>query len=556
MTRLRLGILVFSDRVGDSESVRSEAGLNLNKLGHLPEMQRELVRENRSVPFMLLGDLIQQTSPDTGVTTNTYDSGGNLKTSTDARNVVTTYTYDKLNRVATASFSFGSATDQILTYSYDAGLYGKGRLTGVSDADHSLAWAYDEQGRVLTATQTVSSVSKSTSYSYLNGLRQSMTTPSGQLITYGYTNGKITSISVNGTPLVSNVLYESFGPVRQWAWGNGTLSVRTFDDDGKITQIDSAGLKTYSYDDAFRINGITDTSDPSQSWTYGYDALDHLTSASKTGTTLGYGYDANGNRLTQTGSTASTLAIDSNSNRLMSTSGAVTRTYGYDNAGNTASFDGITFTYNNRGRMKTSTKNGVTTNYTYNALGQLIKKGTSTLYYYDDAGHVLGIYGGGGELTEEIVWLGDIPLATLRPKTGGGVAVYYIHRDHLNTPRLITDASSTVRWRWDAEPFGAGVVNENPGGAGVFAFDLRFPGQSYSVETGLHNNYFRDYDPATGRYVQADPAGPFGDPNPYLYARANPLAYTDALGLVCGSGWSEVVPDLWFAECCREHDRC
>ena len=80
-----------------------------------------------------------------------------------------------------------------------------------------------------------------------------MTTPSGQVITYSYTNGKVTSISVNGTVLVSNILYDPFGPVRQWTWGNGSLSVRTFDQDGKITQLDSAGLKTYSYDDAFRL---------------------------------------------------------------------------------------------------------------------------------------------------------------------------------------------------------------------------------------------------------------------------------------------------------------
>ena len=171
------------------------------------------------------------------------------------------------------------------------------------------------------------------------------------------------------------MLYEPFGPVRQWDWGNGTLSVRTFDQDGKVTQIDSAGLKTYAYDDAFRITGITDTANSALSWTYGYDDLDRLTSASKTGTTLGYSYDANGNRLTQTGSAASTFTVAANSNRLSSTSGALTRTYGYDNAGNTTSFTGVSFTYNNRGRMKSSTKSGVTTNYTYNALGQLIKKG-------------------------------------------------------------------------------------------------------------------------------------------------------------------------------------
>lgn len=516
-----------------------------------------------SYSYNALGDLTQQTSPDTGVTTNTYDSGGNLATSTDARNAITTYTYDTLNRVATAAFTIGATTDQTLSYTYDAGTYGKGRLTGVSDSNHSLAWTYDEQGRVLTANQTVGTVSKTTSYVYGNGLRQSMTTPSGQLISYGYTNGKLTSISVNGTVVVSNILYDSFGPVRQWTWSNGSLSVRTYDQDGKISQIDSGGLKTYAYDDAFRITGITDTTNTALSWTYGYDGLDRLTSASKTGTTIGYTYDANGNRLSQTGTSASTFTIASNNNRLTSTAGAFARTYGYDNVGNTTSYTGVSLAYNNRGRMKSSTKNGTTTNYVYNALGQLIKKGAGTLYYYDEAGHLLGSYNSAGALTEEIVWLGDIPVATLRPKSGGGVNYNNIHTDHLNTPRLITGPSSgTARWRWDGDPFGGGTINNNPAGAGAFDFHLRFPGQMVIQETGLYYNYYRDYDPSTGRYIESDPLGLLGGLNTYLYVEENPIKSVDPLGLkTCGSGWNEpFVPDnprsFPFSDCCQRHDEC
>lgn len=494
-----------------------------------------------SYTYSGLGDLEQQTSPDTGVTTNTYDSGGNLATSTDARNADATYTYDALNRIATASFSSGATTDQTLTYTYDAGTHGKGRLTGVSDSNHSLSWTYDDQGRVLTAGQVVGSVSKTTSYAYANGLRQSMTTPSGQVITYGYTNGKVTSINLNGAVLISDILYDPFGPVRQWTWSNGSLSVRTFDQDGKIAQIDSGGLKTYGYDDAFRVTGITDTTNSALSWTYGYDDLDRLASASKTGTTLGYSYDGNGNRLAQTGSNASTFTIAANSNRLSSTSGTLARTYGYDNAGNATSYTGVSFGYNNRGRMKSSTKNGTTINYIYNALGQLIKKGVGTLYYYDEAGHLLGIYNSAGTLTEEIVWLGDIPVATLRPKAGGGVNFSNIHTDHLNAPRLITaPVSGTARWRWDGEPFGGGIVSNNPAGVGAFDFHLRFPGQMVIQETGLYYNYYRDYDPVAGRYIQSDPIGLQGGLNTYTYASGRPTLSIDPLGLAdYAAGWLE-----------------
>ncbi|WP_206606299.1 RHS repeat-associated core domain-containing protein [Steroidobacter cummioxidans] len=134
-------------------------------------------------------------------------------------------------------------------------------------------------------------------------------------------------------------------------------------------------------------------------------------------------------------------------------------------------------------------------------------------------------------MVEEIVWLGDIPIISLRPKIGGGINIYNIHTDHLNAPRLITGSVNPgIRWRWDAEPFGSGTVNNNPSGAGTFDFHLRFPGQIYVAETGLNYNYFRDYDPATGRYIESDPIGLAGGLNTYAYVRSNPLTFYDPDG--------------------------
>ena len=102
----------------------------------------------------------------------------------------------------------------------------------------------------------------------------------------------------------------------------------------------------------------------------------------------------------------------------------------------------------------------------------------------------------------------------------------------MNTPRLITDAAGTVVWRWDNEdPFGNNAPNENPNGVGNFTCNLRLPGQYFDRETNLHYNYFRDFDPSIGRYVQSDPIGLRGGINTFGYARSSPIFAIDPFGL-------------------------
>jgi YD repeat-containing protein len=152
----------------------------------------------------------------------------------------------------------------------------------------------------------------------------------------------------------------------------------------------------------------------SLSW-YGYDSLDRITTGNETSTTSGWTYDANGNRLTQDGGAAPAYSASS-----------------------------IVGVYNNRGRLATMTAGTMTTAYVYNALGQRVEKAgaTALLYMYDESGHRLGEYTSAGVLIEESIWLGVLPVATLRPN-GSGISVYYIHADHLGSPKMITRPTST-----------------------------------------------------------------------------------------------------------------
>jgi RHS repeat-associated protein len=112
------------------------------------------------------------------------------------------------------------------------------------------------------------------------------------------------------------------------------------------------------------------------------------------------------------------------------------------------------------------------------------------------------------------------------------VQVLYVHADHLGTPIRITQPSDNARrWQWRTDPFGTLASNEDPESLGVLPYNLRFLGQLFDGQAGLHQNWRRDYSPATGKYVESDPVGLEGGINVYAYAFGNPVALVDPTGL-------------------------
>ena len=104
--------------------------------------------------------------------------------------------------------------------------------------------------------------------------------------------------------------------------------------------------------------------------------------------------------------------------------------------------------------------------------------------------------------------------------------ISYVHADHLGSPQKMTDSSKAIVWDAVFTPFGK--VHSITGTA---TNNQRFPGQYVDQETGYSYNYFRDYDPTTGRYIQSDPIGLRGGLNTYGYVGGNPVSRFDYFGL-------------------------
>ena len=505
-----------------------------------------------------LGDLTQLESPDTGVATYTYDSAGNRKTQTDARGVTATYGYDALNRLASVSYpdsslNVGYAYDTAPTACTSGETFAVGRLSQITDGSGSTQYCYDRFGNLVRKVQTTNGQALTVRYNYTPaGQLSSVTYPDGTVADYVRdAQGRATEVGITRTGqsrqvLLTSASYHPFGPTSQWTFGNGRLFQRTLNQNyqpGVIVDAALDGLSVgYEFDPVGNLAKLRNgnQNDPPLR-IFGYDGLDRLTSA-QDGTTQAfteaYTYDATGNRTSATvGSTTTPYTIAQTNHRLMEVGGTA-RTY--DNVGNTTAIGTRGFTYNAANRMSQVSTAGVPAmTYAYNGKGEQVRRSngsTDTTSIYDEAGRWLGEYDNTGNPSQQIIWLDDLPVGLVVGTTAANQPLHYIEADALGTPRTVIDAQRNVAaWSWPlaGEAFGNDQPIADADGDGTpLSFGLRFPGQRYDAATGLNQNYFRDYEPEAGRYVQSDPIGLSGGINTYAYVEGNPLTKVDSTGLL------------------------
>ncbi|SUZ26375.1 RhsD protein [Xanthomonas euroxanthea] len=500
------------------------------------------------------GDTLKLTSPDTGVTSYTYDSAGNRATQTDARGITSTYGYDALNRVLSISYpttAFNVSYTYDLTQSVCASgeTFTIGRLAKLQDGSGTTQYCYNRFGEVVRKVQTVNGKVLVLRYDYTSGGRlRSMVYPDGTTVDYvRNAQGQTTEVGVTAQGgsrqrLLSGATYYPFGPSAGWTYGNGRLLARMYDQDYRPQSIQDSrtgGLEIgFGFDPVGDLTDLTPAGNPTPELQLTYDALGRLTALKdgSTGAVIdGYSYDGTGNRMSAKVGGATQVYTYPTTNHRLSAVAGVARTY--DKMGNTLTIGGKAreYLYDTTGRMTQVKRAGVAVmNYRYNGRGEQVRRylGTTNTYtLYDEAGHWLGDYDTNGAPKQQAIWLDDLPVGLL----ANGGQLHYIEPDHLGSPRVVVDAARDVAvWNWSlkGEAFGNTAPNQDPDGDGTaMVFDMRFPGQRFDTASGFNQNYFRDYDAATGRYGQSDPIGLSGGIATYEYSSSSPILVSDSQGL-------------------------
>lgn len=454
------------------------------------------------------------------VMTFTYDAAGNLKSRTDYNGALTTYKYDALSRLKTVSYPDATT----VSYAYDK----LSRLQTATNENGTIDFDYDKLNRVTGVTDVFG---QNVNYSYdASGNRTKLALNAATLSTYRYDAvNRLTKI-IDATSLATTYNYDATDKLSSRRLPNGVLSSYQYDGLDRLTRLlDIKGVATladrqYQYDTASQITQITE---PTITRSYGYDAVDRLTSAhykSPMQPDENYAYDAVSNR---TLSHLSASYVYHAFNRLASTTGA---TLTYDQNGNLISrtnSNGTTqyrWDFENRLRQVVL-PNGNTVNYKYDALGRRIQRagvGATTKFVYDGL-EVIKDLNSDGSTVDYLNGPGfDNKLRLIDSRLAAMGPLYFL-QDHLGSTSALTNGAGVAVGQISYDAFG------NSSGSLLTRFD--YTGRERDPDTGLIYYRARWYDPQVGRFISEDPIGLGGGINQFAYVSNNPQNATDPTGL-------------------------
>ncbi len=186
--------------------------------------------QTRSYVYDGLGRKTSETTPEAGTVNYTYNSYSLMTQRTDARNVVTAYSYDGLNRLTQVSYTTtgtSAAATPTVSYAYgtNAVAYNNGRLITMTDGVGSESYTYDQLGRTTQVQKIISNVTYTTSYAFdLAGDVTTMTYPSGRAVKVNYDAlGRLQGLQNNSTlaNYVTSAAYNAANQATGFTYGNG-----------------------------------------------------------------------------------------------------------------------------------------------------------------------------------------------------------------------------------------------------------------------------------------------------------------------------------------------
>jgi RHS repeat-associated protein len=513
-----------------------------------------------------LGRLVSSQEPESGTTNYTYSGFGNAYCAgnlalpcsrKDARNVITSYTYDALNRPLGMTYTGITPATPAIAYSYDQTTYnglaitnGLGRRTGMTDASGTTAWSFDTVGRVAATRKTLNGVTKQANFAYnLDGTVKTLQDFGGTTLTYAYSPvGLQTGVSDGaGNTYAASGVYDAAGQlaalthqltsssaVLQRTLGyNSLLQPNTIVAKSGSTNIQSL---TLGYGTAGQNNGniatIANGMDTShgRDQTYTYDTLNRVYTGGDT-SHWGeqYGYDNWGNMLSKTVTrgtgTAFTVSDPNGTNQLSNQT--------YDNAGNVVlDQQGNHFSYDAEGRIIT----GGTGTYTYDGDGNRVVKtngSATTLYWPSSVAGVVDESNSTATAFGRQIFVGGIRVWS-EDTAGSG---RFLFQDHLGSTRVTASSAGAVKDDYDYRSFGDIVTNY---GAAPTDNHYVFTGyESDYTDNGTDFGQFRSLSLTMARFNRPDPyLASYDVANPqslnrYSYVLNDPLIYVDPVGLTC-----------------------